>query len=162
MAVNTIATGKQLRKTFALFYDDANALELIGKGIEEIAIEQGAEVETKKDVTGSSQTELTGYEKSTALDPIYVEGGVKFSELLDTIEEMELVGDAVVKPFVCAKAYKKDATGKYSAWRQNAVIELTSFGGDIKGVNAPCTLHWTGTREYGTFDPTTKKFTAVG
>lgn len=154
-----IANGKQARKTFALFYAPTDEeIELIGKGIENIAIEQGAQVDSVKDVTGASNTELSGYEKTTALDPIYIAGGVKFAELLDEIEEKELIGDDVVKPFIWAKAYKKDATGKYAAWRQNAVIELTSFGGDVKGVNAPCTLHWVGEREFGTFDPKTKIF----
>lgn len=161
MAVNaTIDKGKAQRKTFALFYSDADTLELIGKGIEEISIEQGADISSKKDVTGSTDVSLNSYEKTTNLDPIYVSGGNKFSELLDEIEEKELVGDDVIKDFVCAKAYKKTADGKYVAWKQSAVIELTSFGGDTSGVQCPATLHWVGERTLGTFDPTTKKFTA--
>lgn len=161
MAVNaTIDKGKAQRKTFALFYSDADTLELIGKGIEELSIEQGADVSSKKDVTGSTDVSLNSYEKTTNLDPIYVSGGNKFSELLDEIEEKELVGDDVIKDFVCAKAYKKTADGKYVAWKQSAVIELTSFGGDTSGVQCPATLHWVGERTLGTFDPTTKKFTA--
>lgn len=162
MAVNaTIDMGKAPRKTFALFYSDADTLELIGKGIEELSIEQGADVTSKKDVTGSTDVSLNSYEKTTKLDPIYVSGGNKFSELLDEIEEKELVGDDVIKDFVCAKAYKKTAEGKYVAWKQSAVIELTSFGGDTSGVQCPATLHWVGERTLGTFDPTTKKFTAT-
>lgn len=162
MAVNaTIDNGKAQRKTFALFYSDADTLELIGKGIEELSIEQGADVTSKKDVTGSTDVSLNSYEKTTNLDPIYVSGGNKFSELLDEIEEKELVGDDVIKDFVCAKAYKKTAEGKYVAWKQSAVIELTSFGGDTSGVQCPATLHWVGERTLGTFDPTTKKFTAT-
>lgn len=162
MAVNaTIDNGKAQRKTFALFYSDADTLELIGKGIEELSIEQGADVSSKKDVTGSTDVSLNSYEKTTNLDPIYVSGGNKFSELLDEIEEKELVGDDVIKDFVCAKAYKKTAEGKYVAWKQSAVIELTSFGGDTSGVQCPATLHWVGERTLGTFDPTTKKFTAT-
>lgn len=158
----TITKGKQERRSFALLFEAAETEhELIGKGIEEIAIEQGADVESKKDVTGSTNTELSGYEKTTALDPIYIAGGVKFSELLDDIEENELIGDDVVHPFIWVKTYKTDSTGKCAAWRQNAVIELTSFGGGIKGVNAPCTLHWIGEREHGTYDPATKKFTPL-
>ena len=162
MAVNaTIDNGKAQRKTFALFYSDADTLELIGKGIEELSIEQGADVTSKKDVTGSTDVSLNSYEKTTKLDPIYVSGGNKFSELLDEIEEKELVGDDVIKDFVCAKAYKKTTDGKYVAWKQSAVIELTSFGGDTSGVQCPATLHWVGERTLGTFDPTTKKFTAT-
>lgn len=159
-ANTTIETGKAERKTFALFFAPDNTLELIGKGIEELSIEQGADVSKKKDVTGDTDVSLNSYEKTTALDPIYVRGGNKFSELLDEIEEKELIGDDVVFPFVWAKAYKKTADGKYAAWKQSAVIELTSFGGDTSGVQCPATLHWTGKRTFGTLDPSTKQFTA--
>lgn len=159
MAVTaTIETGKAKRKSFALFYLDNDVLELIGRGIEELSISQGANVTTVKDITGVTETSLDGYEKTTDLEPIYVRGGDKFSELLDTIEEQELTGDDVIKEFVVAKAYKKTADGKYSAWKQSAVVELTSFGGDTSGVQCPATLHWVGERTHGTFDPTTKTF----
>ena len=156
----TIKQGKQPRKDFCLFYSPTDeTLELIGKGIEDAAIEQGAEINTVKDITGSSDTSLDGYEKTTSLDPIYVTGGNKFSEKLDEIEEKELIGDDVIQDFVWAKLYKTTENGKVRAWKQKAVVELTSFGGDIKGVNAPCTLHWIGERTYGTLDPSTKQFT---
>lgn len=155
----TIDPGKQARKTFALFYA-IDTPELIGRGIEDVSIEQGANVESTKDVTGVTDVTLDSYEKTTALDPIYIAGGVKFAEKLDEIEEKELVGDDVVLPFIWTKMYKKTADGKYTAWKQDAVVEITSFGGDVKGVNAPCTLHWCGERTYGTFDPATKTFTA--
>ena len=160
MSVNTtIETGKAKRKAFALFYSEGENLELIGKGIEELSIEQGADVTTVKDVTGVTDTTLNSYEKTTELDPIYVRGGDTFSEMLDNIEENELTGDDVVKDFVCVKAYKKTDDGKYAAWKQQAVVELTSFGGDTSGVQCPATLHWIGERTHGTFDPETKVFT---
>lgn len=158
MTETTIAQGKQARKTFALFYEGATP-ELIGRGIEELSIEQGANVESKRDITGFTEVVLDSYEKTTALDPIYIAGGSQFSELLDNIEENELTGDAVVHPFLWVKLYKKTADGKYAAFRQEAVVELTGFGGDVKGVNAPCTLHWCGERTMGSFDPVTKTFT---
>ena len=60
------------------------------------------------------------------------------------------------------KLYKTTEETKYVAWEQQAVVELTGFGGDTKGVNLPCTLHWIGERTMGTFDPSTKQFTADG
>lgn len=155
----TIDTGKAARKTYALFYAGAEEPELIGKGIEELSIEQGADVTTTKDVTGSTDVSVNSYEKTTDLDPIYVTGGNKFSEFLDEAEEYEKTGDDVVKPFIHVKAYKKTADGKYAAWRQKAAVEIKSFGGDVSGVQCPATLHWLGEREHGTFDPDTKTFT---
>lgn len=161
MATGTITQGKAARKTFALFYAPSESeVELIGKGIEEMSIEQGAEVDTVNDVCGNSETSLDSYQKTTNLEPIYIVGGNKFSELLDDIEEYEKIGDEVEAEFIWAKMYKKaGAEGSYAAWKQTAVIELTSFGGNTKGVGAPCTLHWIGERTHGTFDPKAKTFT---
>lgn len=165
----TINSGKALRKHFALFYaPDENTFEIIGKGIEEMSISQNANVETTADVLGNNETVLDKYEKSTELDPIYVEGGNKFSEFLDEVEEKELTGDSLVKDFVWVKLYKPldQSTTQFKAWKQKAVVELTDFGGDTKGVSAPCTLHWIGERTHGSVTVTeanglkTYKFTA--
>lgn len=156
IAETAIKTGKALRKHFALLYEagtaSASDLEIIGKGIEDISISQNANVEKTSDVLGNNEVILDKYEKSTDLDPIYVEGGNKFSEFLDEVEERQLTGDKVVKDFVWVKLYKEvDSANKtYRAWKQSAVVELTNFGGDTKGVSAPCTLHWIGDRTYGT------------
>ena len=158
----TIATGKAARKSLMLFYKPKGAsptYELIGKGIEEASISQSANIETVRDIIGNTETTLDYYEKTTDLDPIYLVGGNKFSERLDEIEEKEQTLDDVRETFLVVKAYKSNA-GKFTAWEQDAVIELTEFGGDTKGVNLPCTLHWVGERTYGTFDPSTKEFTA--
>lgn len=152
----TIKTGKALRKHFALLFEagtaSASDLEIIGKGIEDMSIAQNANVETTSDILGNNETILDKYEKSTDVDPIYIEGGNKFSEFLDEVEEKQLTSDAVKKDFVWVKLYKEvDSTNKvYRAWKQTAVVELTNFGGDTKGVSAPCTLHWVGDRTYGT------------
>lgn len=161
MAVKaTIDAGKAARKTYALFYDGGTSPELIGKGIEDLSIEQGADVTAVKDVIGETDVSVNGYEKTTSLEPIYIRGGNEFSEFLDEAEEYEYTGDDCVKPFIHVKAYKKTADGKYVAWRQNAAVEITSFGGDTSGVQCPATLHWMGERTHGTFDPATKTFTA--
>lgn len=147
-----IANGKALRKHFALFYvPDSTTFEVIGKGIEEMSISQNANVETTADVLGNNETVIDKYEKSTDLDPIYVEGGNKFSEFLDEIEEQELTGDKLEKEFVWVKLYKplEGSINQYKAWKQKAIVELTDFGGDTKGVSAPCTLHWIGERIHG-------------
>lgn len=158
----TIKTGKAKRKELAFFFKTEDTLEIIGKGIEKASINPSATVESTNDILGNTETTLSSYEKTTDLDPIYVEGGNKFSEFLDNLEETNAILDDAVGTFVVAKMYKTAEDGKYVAWEQKAIVELTSFGGDTKGVNAPCTLHWTGERTMGTFDPSTKKFTADG
>lgn len=158
----TIKTGKAKRKELAFFYKTENTLEIIGKGIEEASISPSAEIESVTDILGNTETTLSSYEKTTDLDPIYLEGGNKFSEWLDTLEETDAILDDAVGTFVVVKLYKTTEETKYVAWEQQAVVELTGFGGDTKGVNLPCTLHWIGERTMGTFDPSTKQFTAAG
>ena len=165
MAAATIATGKAARKTLMLFFKvpgGSPEYELIGKGIEEASISQSASVEAKPDILGNTDVTLDSYEKTTDLDPIYVTGGDKYSEWLDELEEKEKILDDAKATFLVVKAYKTVEEGKYVAWEQDAVVEITEFGGDTKGVNIPNTLHWVGDRTYGTFDPKTKAFTADG
>lgn len=156
----TIKTGKAKRKELAFFYKTENTLEIIGKGIEEASISPSAEIESVTDILGNTETTLSSYEKTTDLDPVYLEGGNKFSEWLDTLEETDAILDDAVGTFVVVKLYKTTEETKYVAWEQQAVVELTGFGGDTKGVNLPCTLHWIGERTMGTFNPSTKQFTA--
>lgn len=156
----TIKTGKAKRKELAFFYKTEDTLEIIGKGIEEASISPSAEIESVTDILGNTETTLSSYEKTTDLDPIYLEGGNKFSEWLDTLEETDAILDDAVGTFVVVKLYKTTEETKYVAWEQQAVVELTGFGGDTKGVNLPCTLHWIGERTMGTFNPSTKQFTA--
>ncbi len=161
----TYTAGKAKRKDFALFFVDETVPaspvnELIGKGIEDTSISPSATVDTVNDVTGTTETTLSAYEKTMDLDPIYVTGGNKFSETLDKIEETGAILDDVIYPFIFVKMYKTTAADTYVAWKQDAVVEITGFGGDTKGVNAPCTLHFIGDRAMGTFNPTTKTFTA--
>ncbi len=158
----TIKTGKAKRKELAFFYKTEDTLEIIGKGIEEASISPSAEIESVTDILGNTETTLSSYEKTTDLDPIYLEGGNKFSEWLDTLEETDAILDDAVGTFVVVKLYKTTEETKYVAWEQQAVVELTGFGGDTKGVNLPCTLHWIGERTMGTFNPSTKQFTADG
>lgn len=163
MMAATYASGKAQRKTLMFFFkvpgDSSPVYEIIGKGIEEAGISQSANVETVVDILGNAETTLDQYEKTTELDPIYLTGENKFSQWLDEVEEKEKILDDAKGTFLVVKAYKSTEEGKYVAWEQDAVVELTDFGGGTKGVNLPCTLHWCGPRTFGTFDPSTKAFT---
>ena len=158
----TIKTGKAKRKELAFFYKTENTLEIIGKGIEEASISPSAEIESVTDILGNTETTLSSYEKTTDLDPVYMEGGNKFAEFLDNLEETNAILDDCKATFLVVKMYKTSTGSKYVAWEQDTIVELTEFGGDTKGVNMPCTLHWVGERTMGTFDPSAKQFTADG
>ncbi|MCI6066881.1 MAG: hypothetical protein MR707_01425, partial [Galactobacillus timonensis] len=54
-----------------------------------------------------------------------------------------------------------DSGSAYEAVKESAVIEVTSVGGDTTGYQTPFTLHYLGDPVIGTFDISTKKFTAA-
>ena len=92
----TIKTGKAKRKELAFFFETEDTLEIIGKGMEEASINPSATVESVNDILGNTETTLSSYEKTTDLDPIYVEGGNKFSEWLDNLEETNAILDDAI------------------------------------------------------------------
>ena len=59
------------------------------------------------------------------------------------------------------KLWETVSTNAYPAIKEEAYIEITSYGGDTTGYQIPFTLHYTGVKVKGTFDPSTKKFTAT-
>jgi len=48
----------------------------------------------------------------------------------------------------------------FPAVKEEAYIEITSYGGDTTGYQIPFTVHYTGIKEKGTFDVNAKEFTA--
>ena len=49
----------------------------------------------------------------------------------------------------------------YPAVKEEAFIEVTSYGGDTTGYQIPFTLHYTGVKVKGSFNVTSKTFTAA-
>ena len=61
----------------------------------------------------------------------------------------------------CYQKRRKWNYGAFPATREKAVIEVSSYGGDNTGYQIPFNIHYTGEKENGTFNPTTKAFTAA-
>ena len=53
-------------------------------------------------------------------------------------------------------------TGSYVAYKEDAIIEVSSYGGDTTGYQIPFNVHHTGNRIKGLFALTTKTFTEDG
>jgi hypothetical protein len=47
----------------------------------------------------------------------------------------------------------------FPAIREEAVLEITSYGGDAQGYQIPFNVHYTGIKQKGTFDVQSKTFT---
>lgn len=141
--------------------DNENAVyERLGKDLEEFSPEMSAQVDTKKNILGESSILISSYEKTASVEPFYAEDGSKLFERLQNIIDDSLVLDKLKADVVEVKLWNPAEDGAYPAIREEAYIEVTSYGGDTTGYQIPFTLHYTGNKVKGTFNVSTKTFTA--
>lgn len=134
--------------------------ERLGKDLEEFSPELAAEVETKKNIFGETSVAVTGYTKTAAAEPFYAEKDSALFARLQAIVDDSLVLDDLKTDVVEVKLWEDGTGGAYPAIQEEAVIEVTSYGGDTTGYQIPFTVHYTGVKTKGTFNVQTKTFTA--
>ena len=134
--------------------------ERLGKDLEEYSPELSAEVETKKNILGETSILISSYEKTVSVEPYYAEKDSALFARLQAIIDGGLVLDDLKTDVVEVKLWETAASGAYPAFREEAYIEVTSYGGDTTGYQIPFTLHYTGVKVSGTFNPSTKTFIA--
>ena len=135
--------------------------ERLGQDLEEFSPELSAQVETKKNILGQSSVLISGYEKTAAVEPFYAQSGSRLFERLQEIIDGDLVLDELKAEVVDVKLWEADETGAYPAVKEAVFLEVTSYGGDTTGYQIPFTIHYTGEKVKGTFNVTTKTFTAA-
>lgn len=138
-----------------------SVFERIGQDLEEFSPELSAQVETKKNILGESSILISGYEKTASVEPYYADKGSKLFERLQEIIDNDLTLDDLKAEIVDVKLWDEDSAGAYPAVKETVFIEVTSYGGDTTGYQIPFTLHYTGEKVKGTFDVSTKTFTAA-
>ena len=93
-------------------------------------------------------------------------GSLKYSQsfeierLQGIIDERQTLDDlktTVVEVHLWESA--SGAAGSYVAYREDVIIEVSSYGGDTTGYQIPFNVHHTGNRVKGTFALETKTFT---
>ncbi|MBR0445801.1 MAG: hypothetical protein IIX23_00740 [Oscillospiraceae bacterium] len=151
------------RKYLAHFINTAAqgdaAYERLGKDLEEFSAEMSAQVETKKNILGESSILISGYEKTASVEPYYAEEGTALFERLQGILDDASVLDQLKTDVVEVKLWNETQEGVYPAIREEAYIEIVSYGGDTTGYQIPFKLHYTGNRVKGSFDVASKTFT---
>lgn len=135
--------------------------ERLGQDLEEFAPELSAQVETKKNILGESSVVISGYEKTAAVEPYYAQAGSALFERLQEIIDGDLVLDELKADVVDVKLWDENQDGAYPAVKETVYLEVTSYGGDTTGYQIPFTLHYTGEKVKGTFNLSTKAFTAI-
>ena len=120
-----------------------------------------ANVEKKGNILGETSVLVTKYEKSGTVEPYYAEKGDPLFERLQAIIDGGLVLDDCNTDIVEVKLWETASSSAYPATKEKAVIEVTSYGGDNTGYQIPFNIHYTGEKEEGTFNVTSKTFTAT-
>ena len=93
--------------------------EKLGKDLEELSVELGAEVETKKNILGETSVNLKSYEPTASVDPYYAEKGSKLFEFLQSIIDGRLVLDSVKTDYVEVHTWEEATSGKYTAYKES-------------------------------------------
>ena len=157
----TYKTGDAKRKDFAVAYiigaktqEEALALtkesiELIGKGIEDMAMSYAAETDESQDILGNNNYEIVAYAPSMTVDPLKVNGDVKYSHFVDEAFEKQATLTDLHVWYLCFKTYKTNEAGAFRAWIQEGVIELADFASGMNGVSMSHTVHFVGPRTLG-------------
>lgn len=154
------------RKYLAHFINAAKpgeeaAYERLGSDLEEFSPEMSAQVETKKNILGESSILISGYEKTASVEPFYAQTGSALFARLQEIIDGDLALDELKADVVDVKLWDAAETGAYPAIKETVYIEITSYGGDTTGYQIPFTIHYTGEKVKGTFNVSTKAFTAA-
>lgn len=131
----------------------------LGKDLEEYSPELSAQVDTKKNILGETSILISSYEKTASVEPYYAEKGDSLFTRLQDIIDNQLVLDDLKTDVVEVHLWEGEENGTaFPAYKEEAFIEVTSYGGDTTGYQIPFTLHYTGVKTKGTFDVSTKTF----
>lgn len=163
----TVATGKKIERKYVAHYINSAAVGAVeaaytrlGKDLEEYTVERNATVDKKQNIFGETSVTLSAYEKSGVVDPYYAVVGDPLFVRLQSILDGDLTLDDCNADVVTVKLWDVETTGVYPAICEKVVIEVSSDGGDTTGYQIPFTLHYTGEKSSGTFNPATKVFKA--
>lgn len=164
--MSNAVTGKIKRKFMAHFIDAALSAEStpsfvrLGKDLEEYNVEMNANVETKNNILGETSVSLDSYQPQASVEPYYAEIGDPMFERLQKIVDERQTLDDLKTSVVEVHLWEEGTTeGAYVAYREEAIIEVSSYGGDTTGYQIPFNVHHTGSRVKGSFDLKTKTFT---
>ncbi len=137
----------------------------IGKDIEEYSEELNPDVEITKNILGEQSVKVNGYEVQADVDPFYYETyDDALSEKIMSIANTRATGDKCKSTMVdiLLKPGETEEAEPSVVWayREDCFIVPNSVGGDTSGIQTPFTVYKAGNRVKGTFDLSSKTFTA--
>ena len=161
-------TGKIKRKYMAHYIDTAlpakdatPSFVRLGKDLEEYNVEMNANVEAKNNILGETAVNIDSYQPQASVEPYYAEIGDPMFERLQKIIDERLTLDDLKTSVVEVHLWENTEENQtsFTAYKEECMIEVSSYGGDNTGYQIPFNLHHTGVRTKGTFDVKAKTFT---
>ena len=134
----------------------------LGKDLEEYTVELSPEIDTKKNILGETSVNLTSYEPTASVEPYYADEDDGLHAYLQDIIDNRKVMDDVKTDTVEVHLWDEvtGSSGTYVAYKESAIVEVSSYGGDNTGYQIPFNVHYLGDRVKGKFAVATKTFTA--
>lgn len=127
----------------------AGAWYLIGKDIDDMSVDMGGSFETTKNILDETSVSDTGYEPSISVSPYYADPDDAIYDFLKDIAMNRKSGDDAKAQYM--EVLIEDASAEsHDAWKEDCVIEITSYGGGTNGVTIEYVVHPNGNRVQGT------------
>lgn len=138
-----------------LFYIDTSfgtgttSWYLVGKDIEEMSVDLGADTETVKNILDETSVRHNGYEPTIDADPYYADPDDALYPKLKDIAMNRKKGDACKTKYLEVIVEDTEDTS-HSAWQEDCYIVPQSVGGDTSGFQIPFQVLPAGNRQAGT------------
>lgn len=122
---------------------------LIGKDIEELTIDLGADTETVKNILDESSVRHNGYEPTISADPFYADPeDALYPKLKDIAMNRKKGGECKTQYLEVVVDDTSDSS--HSAWKEDCYLVPQSVGGDTSGMQIPFNILPAGNRVAGT------------
>lgn len=121
---------------------------LIGKDIDDMSMDMGGSFETKKNILDETSVSDTGYQPSMSVSPYYANPEDSIYPFLKDLALNRKSGDEA-KAKLLEVIIDDTEAEKHDAWKEDCVIEITSYGGGTEGVTIEYTIHPNGNRVQG-------------
>lgn len=137
-----------------LFYIDTSfgtgttSWYLVGKDIEEMSVDLGADTETVKNILDETSVRHNGYEPTIDADPYYADPDDALYPKLKDIAMNRKKGDDCKTKYLEVIVEDTDATS-HSAWQEDCYVIPQSVGGDTSGFQIPFQVLPAGNRQAG-------------
>lgn len=139
----------------------SDTYSLMGTGFTTLDENPAAKVEKTPYINDKSASgTITGYENSFAFDTQMISDDAAISFLYDIARNQKTGSDAETD-YIRVDLYKDEASGAYPARKFRVCVEVTGItGAGTEIVKVAGNLHQVGNFVEGTFNPSTKAFTA--